>query len=168
MKRLITSIAAAIAMCLSSLSLAQGGALKVEKPWARATAPGAAVGGGYLTVNNPGPAADRLIAASSPAAERMELHEMSMEKDVMRMGVVKSLEVPAGGKLELKPGGYHLMFMQLKAPLKEGTKVPVTLRFAKAGELKVELAVQSMGAGAGGHGGGHGSHGSAHGHAKKH
>lgn len=165
MKRQIITAATLFALCLSGAAFAQGGGLKIDNPWARATAPGAAVGGGYLTVHNTGAAADRLVGASSPAAERMELHEMSMEKDVMRMREVKALEVPAGGRLELKPGGYHLMFMQLKAPLKEGGKVPVTLRFEKAGELKVELSVQSMGAGAGGHGSGHGS---GHGHAKKH
>ena len=81
------------------------------------------------------------------------------------------MEVPAGGKLELKPGSYHLMFMSLKAPFKQGDKVPVTLKFEKAGEVKVELAVESMGAGMS-HGAGHGSakdgaHGT-HGAMKKH
>ena len=165
------AIACALALSASFTAHAQQGALKIEKPWARATAPGAAVGGGYLTVHNPGAAADRLVAASSPAAARMELHEMAMEKDVMKMREVKAMEVPAGGKLELKPGSYHLMFMSLKAPFKQGDKVPVTLKFEKAGEVKVELAVESMGAGMS-HGAGHGSakdgaHGT-HGAMKKH
>jgi copper(I)-binding protein len=129
--------------------LAQGkGDLKIEKAWARATAPGAAVGGGYLTVRNAGTAGDRLVGASSPVSARTELHEMAMEKDIMRMREVKGIDVPAKGTLELKPGSYHLMFVELKAPLKQGDKVPVTLKFEKAGEVKAELAVESVGAGA--------------------
>jgi copper(I)-binding protein len=130
-------------------SLAQGkGELKIEKAWARATAPGAAVGGGYLTVRNAGPAGDRLVGASSPVSGRTELHEMAMEKDIMRMREVKGIDVPPKGILELKPGGFHLMFVELKAPLKQGEKVPVTLKFEKAGEVKAELAVESLGTGA--------------------
>jgi copper(I)-binding protein len=125
------------------------GDLQLEKPWARATPPGASVGGGYLVIRNKGAAGDRLVGASSPAAARMEIHEMAMEKDVMRMREVKGLDVPAKGAVELKPGGFHLMFMELKAPLKAGDKVPVTLRFEKAGEVKSEFAVEAMGAGAG-------------------
>lgn len=127
---------------------AQPGAIRVEKPYARATAPGAAVGGGYATIVNAGASTDRLVAASSPASARMEVHEMKMEGNVMNMREVKGIDVPAGGRIELKPGGYHLMFMELKQPLKQGDKVPVTLKFEKAGELKVELDVQGMAAGA--------------------
>ncbi len=125
------------------------GALKFDKHWARATAPGASVGGGYLTVTNAGAAADKLVGVSSPVAARTELHEMKMEKDVMRMREVKSLDVPAHGRLELKPGGFHLMFQQLRQPLKPGDKVPVTLKFEKAGEVATELEVEGMGAGSG-------------------
>ena len=127
-------------------------ALSIEKPWARATVAGASVGGGYLTVRNAG-AADRLLGASSPVAERTELHEMVMEKDVMRMREVKGVDVPARGALELKPGAHHLMFMELKKQLKQGDKVPVTLKFEKAGEVKVELTVEALAAGGSKHGG---------------
>ena len=113
---------------------------------------GASVGGGYLTVRNAG-AADRLLGASSPVAERTELHEMVMEKDVMRMREVKGVDVPARGALELKPGAHHLMFMELKKQLKQGDKVPVTLKFEKAGEVKVELTVEALAAGGSKHGG---------------
>ena len=153
------ALAAAFVIGLSTLlpALAQGkGDLKVEKAWARATPPGAAVGGGYLTVRNAGAAGDRLVGAASPVAARTELHEMAMEKDVMRMREVKGIDVPPKGRLELKPGGYHLMFIELKAPLKPGEKVPVTLNFEKAGEVKVDLAVEAAGAGdtgSHGHGG---------------
>lgn len=133
---------------ISAPAFADGkSAISIEKPWARATVAGAAVGGGYLTVRNSG-AADRLIGASSPAAARTELHEMAMEKDVMRMREVKGVDVPAKGTLELKPGGYHLMFVELVKPLRQGDKVPLTLRFEKAGEVKVELDVETVGAGA--------------------
>lgn len=125
------------------------GDLQIEKPWARATVPGAAVGGGYLVIRNKASAADRLISATSPASARVEIHEMSMEKDVMRMREVKSIAVPAKGAVELKPGGYHLMLIELKAPLKQGDKVPVTLRFEKAGEVRAELEVESVASGAG-------------------
>lgn len=121
-------------------------ALQVEKPWARATVPGASVGGGYLVIRNKGAAADRLVGATSPVSSRVEIHEMAMEKDIMRMREVKGVDVPAKGAVEFKPGGYHLMFMELKAQLKPGAKVPVTLRFEKAGEVKADFAVEAVGA----------------------
>jgi len=90
--------------------------------------------GGYMTVANRG-AADALVGASCTCARAVELHVMSHQGGVMRMDKVDSLAVPARGRLELKPGGAHLMFLGLKAPLKAGTDVPVTLRFRKAGEV---------------------------------
>jgi copper(I)-binding protein len=129
----------------SGAVLAQSkGDLEIEKPWARATPPGAAIGGGYLVIRNKGTAADRLVGVTSPASARVEIHEMTMEKDVMRMREVKGVDVPAKKSVELKPGGYHLMLIELKAPLKPGDKVPVTLRFEKAGDVKAELAVGAM------------------------
>ena len=150
---------------LASAAMAQSTGISIAKPWTRATAPGAAVGGGFATIRNSGKTADRLVGASSPVSARVELHEMAMDKDIMKMREVKSLIVPAGGVLELKPGGYHMMLINLKAPLKQGDKVPVTLKFEKAGEVKVELAVESLGgnsAGAQGHGA------ADHGDMKKH
>lgn len=125
------------------------GDLEIEKPWARATAPGAAVGGGYLVIRNKGAAGDRLVGVSSPVSARVEIHEMAMEKDTMRMREVKGVDVPAKKSVEFKPGGYHLMLIELKAPLKQGDKVPVTLRFEKTGEVKTELVVESLAAGIG-------------------
>ena len=125
------------------------GDLQIEKPWARATVPGAAVGGGYLVIRNRSPVADRLVGVTSPVSARVEMHEMAMDKDVMRMREVKGVDVPAKGSVQFKPGGYHLMFMELKAQLKQGEKVPVTLRFEKAGEVKADFAVEAMGAGSG-------------------
>jgi copper(I)-binding protein len=117
----------------------------IENPWGRATPPGASVAGGYMLIRNTGAAADRLVAASSPAAGKVELHVTAMENNVMKMREVAAYDVPAKGSFELKPGGAHLMFLQLKQPFKEGDKVPVTLKFEKAGEVKAEFQIGAAG-----------------------
>jgi copper(I)-binding protein len=116
----------------------------IENAWARATPPGAKIAAGYLTIRNAG-AADKLIGASSPAAEKVEPHITVKDGDVSRMREVKGYAVPAKGTVELTPGGSHLMLVNIKAPLKEGDKVPLVLRFEKAGEVKTELAVRPLG-----------------------
>jgi len=122
------------------------GALAIEQPWSRATPAGASVGGGYLRVTNNGQEADRLIGGSFPGASRVEVHEMAMDGDIMRMKPVQGgLEIKPGATLELKPGAGHLMFMDLKEPLKEGQSVKGTLVFEKAGTVEVEFAVRGMG-----------------------
>jgi len=118
--------------------------VKIEDPWTRATPPGAKVAAGYMRIT--GGAADRLIGASSPAAARVELHVTEKKDDVLRMREVKAYDIPVGGVFELSPGGAHLMLVDIKAPFKEGAKVPLTLRFEKAGEVKVELQVRALGA----------------------
>ncbi|HJS38545.1 MAG TPA: copper chaperone PCu(A)C [Burkholderiales bacterium] len=117
----------------------------VERPWSRATPPGAKVGAGFMTLKNAGNA-DRVVGASSPVAGRVEMHVTVREGDVMRMREVKGFDVPASGSFELKPGGAHLMLVDLKRALKKGEKVPLTLKLAKGGELKVELLVEEVGA----------------------
>ena len=119
--------------------------IQIEKPWSRATAPGAKVGGGYMLIRNQGAAADKLVSASSSAAGKVELHVHVNEGGVMKMREVPGYDVPAKGAFELKPGGAHLMFMDLKAPFKEGDKVPVTLKFEKAGEVKADFQVGGLG-----------------------
>ncbi|MFA6964335.1 copper chaperone PCu(A)C [Bosea sp. (in: a-proteobacteria)] len=142
---------AAIALTLTS-AVALGhdfatGALKIGHPWTRATPVGAKVAGGYLTLQNGGSAPDRLLGGSSDIAGRIEIHEMAVKDGVMTMRPLdKGLEVKPGASVELKPGGYHVMFMDLKRQLKEGETVKVTLSFEKAGTLPVEFAVQSVGA----------------------
>ena len=126
------------------------GAIQIEQPRTRATAAGQAVGGGFLKLTNGGPA-DRLVSARSPASSTVELHTMRMEGDVMRMREVEAIELPAGQTVELKPGGLHLMLMGLKAPLKAGETVPVTLKFEKAGEVTVQLKVEGAGQATMGH-----------------
>lgn len=123
------------------------GALEIGHPWARATPPTAPTGGGYLSVKNTGTEPDRLISISSPAAQTVQLHEMKMEGNVMRMRELDGpLEIKPGETVTLAPGGMHLMMMGLKGPLKQGEKVPLTLVFEKAGKIDVELVVVAMGA----------------------
>jgi copper(I)-binding protein len=123
------------------------GAIEIGQPWARATPPTAESGGGFLVLTNTGTTADRLIAVKSPAADKVEIHEMKMDGNIMRMREVeKGIEIPPGATVELKPGGFHIMFMGLKAPFAKDAKVPLTLVFEKAGSIDVELMVQAMGA----------------------
>lgn len=119
--------------------------VSAERPWTRATPPGAKIGAGFVTLKSAG-VADRVVGASSPVAGRVEMHVTLREGEVMKMREVRAFEVPAGGVFELKPGGAHLMLMDLKRPLKKGEKVPLTLQLEKGGALKLELNVEEMGA----------------------
>ena len=142
-------LAAAFLIVSTALASAHGyklGTLVIEHPWTRATPPGAVVGGGYVVINNQGAAADRLVAVTTSASDRAELHEMAVKDGVMTMrpmpdGVV----IPAGGKVEFKPGGMHVMFEGLKAPLQKGEKVKARLEFEKAGSIEVEFEVGAIG-----------------------
>lgn len=132
------------------------GSLHIDHPWSRATPPTANVGAGYMTIQNKGPEADRLVGASTPAAQTVEIHFMEMANSVMKMRAVpEGLEIPAGGEAALAPGGYHLMLVGLEKPFAEGEKVPLDLQFEKAGTVSVELAVGPIGGGSSpsGHGG---------------
>jgi hypothetical protein len=120
-------------------------ALKIDHPFARATPAGAKVAGAFMTIQNTGTTADRLVSAASPVAGVVELHEMAMEGSVMKMRAVAGIEIPAGGKAELKPGGYHVMLMDLKGPLVEGKDIPLSLRFEKAGSVDVKVKIESKG-----------------------
>jgi copper(I)-binding protein len=119
--------------------------IQIEKPWVRATAPGAKVAGGYMVIRNAGAAGDKLVSASSPAAAKLELHVHINDNGVMKMREVPGYDVPPKGAFELKPGGAHLMFMDIRQPFKDGDRVPVKLRFEKAGEVNAEFQVGSMG-----------------------
>jgi periplasmic copper chaperone A len=123
---------------------AKVGAIMIEDAYTRATVPGQQVAGGFMKIDNKG-GTDLLVSASSPIAGEVQLHEMSMEGNVMKMRQVKDIPVPAGGAVELKPGGMHLMFINIKAPLATGETVPVKLKFAKAGEVEVKMPVNAMG-----------------------
>jgi copper(I)-binding protein len=117
--------------------------IEAASPWARATA--GKVGGIFLTLRNGG-AADRLLGGSTPAAAKVELHNTVKDGDVMRMRQVDAISLPANGYVELAPGGLHVMLVDLKAPLRAGDMVPVTLRFEKAGEVTIQVPVLAAGA----------------------
>jgi copper(I)-binding protein len=120
-----------------------GSGMEIENPWSRATTPGAKIAAGYMVIRNKSSAPDRLVGASSPLAARVETHVTTQDGEIMRMRQVKGYDIPAKGSFELKPGGAHLMFVDIKRPFKEGEKIPATLRFEKAGEVKVEFLVSS-------------------------
>ena len=136
-------IAAAAATLLAATTHAQT-APKVEDAWARPTVAGQAAGGGFLKITSP--TADRLIAASAPVSKSVELHTMQMDGNVMRMRQLPAIDIPAGKTVELRPGGLHVMFIGLAQPLDIGATFPLTLRFEKAGEVKVDVKVMTRAA----------------------
>lgn len=145
--------------CTAAAQEIKAGNLQISQAFSRATPTGAKVGAGYLTITNTGAAADRLVSASSPASGKVEIHEMAMQDGVMKMRQLPAgLPIAAGKSVSLAPGGYHLMLMGLKAPLKQGDKVPVTLNFEKTGKVDVTLDVQGIGAQAPGAPAGHSMH----------
>lgn len=131
------------------------GDLMVTNGFAFATLPNQPVGGGFVTIANQGTVDDRLISAQSPIAGKMEIHTMALDGDVMRMREVDGgLALPAGGTVELKPGGHHLMFMQITQALKAGSTVEVTLTFERAGSVTLALPIETRRP----HGSNHGTH----------
>ncbi len=134
----------------------RAGALTVEAPWTRATPGGAKVAGGYMRITNAGSAPDRLVGGSIPGSGRSEVHQTSESGGVARMAALeKGLEIRPGETVELKPGGHHLMLMDLTRALKEGEAIQGALVFERAGQVPVTFAVRGLGAG----GAGHGAHG---------
>ncbi|MCB1620295.1 MAG: copper chaperone PCu(A)C [Thiothrix sp.] len=125
----------------------QAGTLVITDPYTRTTPPAAAVGGGFLSVTNNADTADRLTGGQVDFAETVEVHEMHMTDGVMKMRQLENgLEIPAGGRVELRPGGYHLMFIGLKEPLQAGAEHAGTLQFEKAGEVAVVFEVRDINA----------------------
>ena len=120
--------------------------VQIENAWTRATPPGAKTAVGYLVIRNASATPDRLVGGSSAAAARVETHITLKDGDVMRMRQVKGYDIPAQGSFELKPGGAHLMFVDIKQPFKEGERIAATLKFEKAGEVRVEFHVGRLGA----------------------
>lgn len=117
--------------------------MMIVKPWARASAGMAHAGAAFMTIKNMSATDDEVIAAKSDIAKKTELHTHKMENGIMKMRQVPNIPVPAHGEAELKPGGYHIMFMGLKAPLKEGQHFALTLEFKNAGEKKITVDVLS-------------------------
>ena len=122
---------------------AQTGDLQVTNAWARATPGGAQTAATYVTILSP--TGDRLTAAATPAAQKAELHSMTMDGNVMKMRDIDGIDLPAGQAVTLKPGGYHIMLTGLAQPLTAGETFPLTLTFDKAGTREVTVTVQKVG-----------------------
>ena len=140
---------AAVALALISFQLLAHnhgkGDIEVRHPWSRATPPGAKVAVAYMELRNLGKQPDRLLLASTPLAKRVELHLTEREGDVLKMRMVPSIEVPPRSRVELRPGGAHLMLIDISRPLAKGERFAMKLRFQRAGEIEVELEVQELG-----------------------
>ena len=125
----------------------KAGVLRIDHPYATPSRPGLTTGAVYFRgIRNTGRADDKLLSASTPVAASVEIHRMQMQGDVMQMRAVPALEIPAGATVDFKhsqPNGYHLMLLDLKAPLKDGDRFPVTLRFETAGTHEVQVWVQT-------------------------
>ena len=142
------ALVTASALVLAPTAAGQPAAgISIENPWTRATAPGQAVAGGFMTVVNGAAVEDRLLRASSTAAKEVQIHNTTMDDGVMRMRpMADGVAIPAGGRVEFKPRALHLMFMGLQAPLAAGTTVPVTLEFARAGKVSATFRVDAVAA----------------------
>jgi copper(I)-binding protein len=145
----LAAIIGAVFFALTSHCFAQDytvGSIHIEHPWSRATPKGASIAGGYLVIENRGTAPDRLVGGSSEIAGHFEIHEMKMAGGVMTMRPLEGgIEIAPGKSVKFEPGGYHLMFLDLKAPPVEGKPFKGTLVFEKAGKIEVEFAVKGMG-----------------------
>jgi periplasmic copper chaperone A len=138
---------AALAL-LATIAIAHdyaAGSIAIGHPYARATVSGQPTGAGYLKLENKGDT-DRLLSASAEVAASVELHEMKMDGDVMRMRQVDAVVLPAAKTVDLAPGALHIMFLGLKAPLTAGSSFPMKLKFEKAGEVMVEVKVEAASA----------------------
>ena len=149
LSRACLPLCAALVLALAASQAAahayQLGALKIGHPWTRPTPPSAATAAGFLTVTNTGSAPDRFLGGESPEAAAVEIHQMSMTNQIMRMRKIEGgLVIAPGATLTLSPDGYHLMMIGPKHPFKLGDRIPATLRFAHAGEVKVEFVVQTQ------------------------
>jgi len=141
MKKLLLA-ATAIAFAFPALAAD----LEATGAFIRASPKVANAGAGFVTIKNSGKQDDKLVAASANVSKTVELHTHIKDGEIMRMRQVESIAVPAGGAAELKPGGDHIMFIDLNGPLKEGDKVDVTLKFEKGGDVKITMPVLSVGA----------------------
>lgn len=145
--RIMIVAAAALAFVGAAPTLAHRPEVSVSQAWSRATQKGAKVAGGYLTIDNTGLAADRLLSASSPAAAKVEIHRMSMQDGIMTMRPLgEGLTIPPDTTVTLAPGSDHIMFVGLAARFEEGQRIPVTLTFQRSGKIETALEVGSIGA----------------------
>lgn len=144
-RRLMCGVALTLASLAAAAHSYKIGPIGIDHPQARPTVVGQPVGGAYMKIVNKG-AADRLLSATTAVAAAVQMHTMAMDGDVMTMREVDAVDLPAGQTVEFKPGGFHLMLMGLKAPLKNGDKFPMTLKFEKAGKVEVMVHVEPVAA----------------------
>ncbi|HXF52875.1 MAG TPA: copper chaperone PCu(A)C [Hyphomicrobiaceae bacterium] len=167
MRRVVFILAALIALVLRTDPALAGehvaGAIRISDLWARATPKGARTGSAYMTLTNTGSEADRLVGGTAEPSRAFELHRMSMDGGIMKMRAVSGgIAIGPGQTVQLEPGGYHAMLIDLKEALLSGQRFKGTLVFEKAGTVEVEYEIRAVGAGAGtapakgGHGGHHG------------
>lgn len=162
MKNLLSAgaLALALAMIAPATAMAteyKAGGITIVDPWARATAGLARNGGAFMTIKSGG-GEDELLKIETEAAKRAELHTHKHENGVMKMRKVDGIKVPAGGMVQMRPGGLHVMLMKLSQPLKTGERFPMTLHFAKAGKVTVQVDVMGMGSMGAGRNPAHGGH----------
>jgi copper(I)-binding protein len=155
MKIISPAMLCAALLAVGATSALAAGDVTVSDGWVRASVAGQQATGAFMHIESK--AGGKLVAVQSPAAGRAEVHEMKRDGDVMRMRPLTSLNLPAGRPVDLTPGGYHVMLMQLKQPLKAGDTVPLTLTVEGAGgqreEVSVQLPVKPLGATAAAKGG---------------
>lgn len=132
----------ALSVLAAGPAFAAAPGLAVSRPWIRATPPGAMTAAGYMTLSNRGTSTARLMGGSTDAARNLTIHQTVASEGVMRMSATPSLTIRPGRAIPFKPGGYHLMLMGLKAPLKVGQVVKVTLKFESGGDLVVPFVVE--------------------------
>ncbi|HEX5766752.1 MAG TPA: copper chaperone PCu(A)C [Burkholderiales bacterium] len=135
----------AAALFLFTLQALAQGDIEVREAWSRATPPGAKLGVAYMEIRNRGPQAERLIAASTPLARSVEMHVTQRDGEVMKMRQVQGFDIPARERITLRPGGSHLMLVDIAKPLEKGERFRMRLRFERAGEMEIELQVQEQG-----------------------
>ena len=141
-KQLALGASLIIGICSNVAAFAQSG-IEIKDVWARATPGGAQTAAAYATVE--APSGDRLTGASTPVAQKAEIHSMTRDNGVMKMRPVEGLDLPAGQQVTLKPGGYHIMLTGLTKPLEAGQSFPLTLDFAKAGAKQVTVTIEKVG-----------------------
>ena len=147
--RMLLMATTVIACFISATAMAtdyKAGSLEIVGPWSRATPKGSQVAIGYMTIKNSGTKPDRLIGGSIDVAANFELHSMVMENGVAKMRELKGVEIGPGQTVEFKPGGSHVMFVDLKRPLSKGEHVKGTLIFEHAGKVQIEYSVEGIGA----------------------
>ena len=138
-------LAILLSLLCATAAQAKTWAIRIEHPYVRATPSGASTGAAFMTIHNDGQTDDMLLGGVSAVAKTVQVHEMTMDGGIMRMRQVQGgLMVPAAGAIELRPGGYHIMMIGLRAALKKGQSFPLTLHFKKAGDVSIEVPVRGL------------------------